>query len=258
MAKQRTARTTRRRTTPQKTVRRRRVAGTAPVLDILVIDDDEIFLRVASLILKRLGHRALAASTIAQGQQRLLDGTPISVILLDLFMPEDARDSPAFLAWLHTHPALQLARVLACTAADVVLDQALVTRVRGLGVLRMVTKPLDPRDLAAKLAEQLATLPPVLARPKGVPPSKWRRLVGEFDATTTVGVREILARPPTNPEGALAAIEGGARSIGAGRIAWLCATVRQTRPLPEGELGIWARRLSTELALVQRAHARRP
>ena len=99
--------TTRRPRRPRQGVSQR----SAPGLDVLVIDDDAIFLRIATPTLTRLGCRPRLAQSVEAAQRQLLDGAPISVILLDLIMPDAAQDGVAFLEWFRGHPAVQLARV---------------------------------------------------------------------------------------------------------------------------------------------------
>lgn len=86
MAKARRAQTPRRESAPRR----------GPGADVLAIDDNAIFLRIAAPALKRLGYRPRLAQSVEAAQAQLLGGAPISVILLDLSWRTTASGSKAW------------------------------------------------------------------------------------------------------------------------------------------------------------------
>jgi DNA-binding response OmpR family regulator len=113
-------------------------------MKVLIIDDDADIRRIARLSLSRLGGMAvIEAASGGEGVRKARQQKP-DVILLDLMMP--AMDGVATLAALRSQPATAGTPVIVLTA-KAVGDE--VERMTALGAAGVLSKPFDPRTLAA-------------------------------------------------------------------------------------------------------------
>jgi two-component system, OmpR family, response regulator len=113
-------------------------------LKVLIIDDDEDIRVISGLSLSRVGGMTVvAAGGGAEGIRKAHDERP-DVILLDMMMP--AMDGPTTLAALREQPSTATIPVIFLTCKVVGAE---VERLKGLGAVGVLTKPFDPRTLAA-------------------------------------------------------------------------------------------------------------
>lgn len=117
---------------------------------VLVIDDDEINLSVARMILeKMLKCRVLTAGNAADGLD-IMKHQPVSVVLLDIEMPE--MDGFETLAEIRSSERLRNIPVIMLTA---VADRDTIARVMQQGVEGYIKKPFLPEKLTEKVGKFL-------------------------------------------------------------------------------------------------------
>lgn len=120
---------------------------------VLVVDDEPVLRLTFSVLLQKAGACVLVASDGVQAL-RVLETQPVDVVLTDKQMPH--MDGLTLLKELRARgfsmPALFF------VSGVLPEDQREMDR---LGVVRMVTKPLQPSDLVRVLEEVLAPLPVV-------------------------------------------------------------------------------------------------
>jgi len=116
---------------------------------ILIVDDDPHAVEILTRMLGREGYACVSASGGAAGL-RTLASQPVDVILLDVMMPE--MDGLQVCERLQQDDALRQIPVILLTAKD-----DMETRSRGmqLGVSEYLTKPINKRELYARVAAQL-------------------------------------------------------------------------------------------------------
>jgi CheY-like chemotaxis protein len=111
---------------------------------VLIIDDDADIRMIARLALSRLGGmEVIEAGSGAEGVRRAAEERP-DFVLLDMMMP--VMDGSQTLAALRAQPATAQTPVIFLTAKAVLVE---VERMRALGAAGVLTKPFDPRTLAA-------------------------------------------------------------------------------------------------------------
>jgi CheY-like chemotaxis protein len=114
---------------------------------VLIVDDDPSLAWIAQAALTRFGGHLVTTSSSADQALALLDREPFDVVLLDAMMPHV--DGPDLLRTLREHPRLRDVPVVMLTALAADADRE---RFRALGARGLLTKPFDPRTLAANLA----------------------------------------------------------------------------------------------------------
>lgn len=230
-------------------------------LRVLIVEDNKISSQLAFTAVQALGFTPIEEATVAAGRKRLQDGDPISIVLLDLRMPGE--DGYAFLKWIRQRPALNSLRVVVCSALDPVVDQQEVDEAIHLGADCYLRKPIVAHELRQALAKVGEQIPPVLTGPnaatlRGVPQARYRQLLSTFYAELPVTVESLLTRLAAlelgNSSGLdveATAVEGAAGSVGAMRLAALCADLRRAYADIEGEdIALFSARLRSELALL--------
>jgi DNA-binding response OmpR family regulator len=116
---------------------------------IIVVDDDPHAVEILTRMLQREGYDCVSSSSGA-GALQLLVGHPVDVILLDIMMPE--MDGLQVCERLRADETLRQIPVILLTAKD-----DMETRARGmeLGVSEYLTKPINKRELFARIEAQL-------------------------------------------------------------------------------------------------------
>jgi DNA-binding response OmpR family regulator len=113
-------------------------------MKILIIDDDADIRLIAGLSLTRVGGMTVVeADGGASGLRKAREEHP-DVILLDMMMP--MMDGCATLAALRADPATATVPVIFLSCKVVGSE---IERLKGLGAAGVLTKPFDPRTLAA-------------------------------------------------------------------------------------------------------------
>ena len=113
-------------------------------MKVLIIDDDADIRLIACLSLVRVGGMTVVeADGGAAGVRKARDERP-DVILLDMMMP--MMDGCATLAALRAEPATATVPVIFLSCKVVGAE---IERLRALGAVGVLTKPFDPRTLAA-------------------------------------------------------------------------------------------------------------
>jgi DNA-binding response OmpR family regulator len=116
---------------------------------ILVVDDDPHAVEILTRMLEREGYECLSAEG-GDAALKILRDTPVDVLLLDVMMPE--MDGLQVCERLQADEDLRQVPVMLLTARD---DYP--TRERGmkLGVSEFLTKPVNKRELFARIEAQL-------------------------------------------------------------------------------------------------------
>ena len=120
---------------------------------VLVVDDEPVLRLTFSVLLQRTGARVIVASDGLEAL-RVLETQPADVVLTDKQMPH--MDGLTLLHELRAR-GMTMPAVLFVNGV-LPEDQHDMDR---LGVVRTVTKPLQPRDLVHVLQDVLAPLPAV-------------------------------------------------------------------------------------------------
>ena len=122
-------------------------------MKLLLIEDDDDVRQVARLSLTRLGGmEVIEASGGADGLLRAEREGP-EAILLDVMMAD--MDGPATLAALRANPRTAAIPVIFLTAKAMSGE---IKRLKSLGAAAVLTKPFDPRSLAAEVRAALAAV----------------------------------------------------------------------------------------------------
>jgi CheY-like chemotaxis protein len=112
---------------------------------VLLIDDDEDFLELMSLVLKQFGFEVESARAAGEAIARAVRKPP-DVILLDILLP--GCDGIEILESLRSEPETAGIPVLACTALGQRDSGELLV---SAGFDGLVTKPIDLRELTERL-----------------------------------------------------------------------------------------------------------
>jgi two-component system cell cycle response regulator len=116
---------------------------------ILLVEDDRVSAAVTRTLLTEEGHDVIVAGTGAEAE-RILETEQISLILLDLILPD--MDGRTLLVNLRQRSATGLTPVLVTTARKDALTHA---ECFGLGADGFLPKPLDPLRLTTAVARAL-------------------------------------------------------------------------------------------------------
>ena len=118
---------------------------------ILVIDDDEMNLNIARMILeKKLPCRVITASGGSQGLE-ILRRQYISLVLLDVLMPE--MDGIETLEKIRAEENFEDIPVIMLTAT---VDKEIIKKSIHLGVTEYIKKPFMPKELLERVSKKLA------------------------------------------------------------------------------------------------------
>ena len=117
---------------------------------ILVIEDNEVNLRLASIILTSVGHEVLSACDATSGLEAARTGSP-EVILMDIQLPEV--DGLAVTRELKADPATAAIPVVAVTAFAMMGDKE---RFLAAGFDGYLAKPYRTGDLLIAIEQALA------------------------------------------------------------------------------------------------------
>ncbi|TAL26152.1 MAG: hybrid sensor histidine kinase/response regulator, partial [Frankiales bacterium] len=224
-------------------------------LRVLLAEDNVVNQRVAGLLLERLGYRH---DVVGNGQEALdaLHDRPYDVVLMDMQMPvmdglEATRRLRADLpAERQPRVVAMTANVLAedreaCLAAG--MDDYLAKPVRreelaaALGRVAVEEVEPDPGDVAVAVDEDLAVDPSVLrsltARLGDRAAAVLDKLIGTWESETARRLGEVDAAMQDGDAAAVGravhAMKGGSASMGAVRLAAVCASVEG--PIKAGE-----------------------
>ena len=125
-----------------------------PVKKVLIIDDDPVILKTASMRLKAKGYEVATATEGAEALQLLRDGAP-DLILLDINFPADIGGVPwdgfSLLRWLRTSGLGNIAPVMMITGDAAPYRK----RAAAMGVAAIYSKPLDYEQLLAQMQRVL-------------------------------------------------------------------------------------------------------
>jgi DNA-binding response OmpR family regulator len=116
---------------------------------ILIVDDDPHAVEILTRMLEREGYDCVSAARGATALQ-LVRAQTVDVILLDVMMPE--MDGLQVCEHLREDNELRQIPVILLTAKD---DMETRSRGMALGVSEYLTKPVNKRELFARIAAQL-------------------------------------------------------------------------------------------------------
>jgi CheY-like chemotaxis protein len=128
--------------------------------NILIIEDNEQNLYLATFILEKHGHAVTAAHDGAQGI-RMAEETRPALILLDIQLP--VMDGYAVAAELRRNPALARTPIIAVTSYAMAGDRE---RVLAAGCNGYIEKPINPDTFLAEVVAYLPPDPPAVAGEK--------------------------------------------------------------------------------------------
>jgi signal transduction histidine kinase/CheY-like chemotaxis protein len=117
---------------------------------VLVVDDDQPVRDTTAEIVRGLGYDVHEAANGAAALAMLADGLPIDVLLTDVAMPEMSGPDLARQVLL-LRPGLPIVFISGYADPDSIAGEARLQR--------LVLKPFRPRELAAQLAQALASVP---------------------------------------------------------------------------------------------------
>jgi DNA-binding response OmpR family regulator len=116
---------------------------------ILVVDDDPHAVEILTRMLEREGYECLSADGGESALQTLREN-PVDVLLLDVMMPE--MDGLQVCERLQADEDLRQIPIMLLTARD---DYPTRERGMNLGVSEFLTKPVNKRELFARIEAQL-------------------------------------------------------------------------------------------------------
>jgi DNA-binding response OmpR family regulator len=168
---------------------------------ILVVDDQDAWVRMVSAVLSSWGARPVGADSVARAEI-LMAQRGIDMVISDLIMPD--QDGLALIRWIRHHPnkVIQRTPVALITSETSVLN---INRARCCGADMVIEKPLKPDVLWQRMAAVIArgsaaahATPPcakVLAAPCPLIPVRPtkpepREADGQDQATARVGLAE--------------------------------------------------------------------
>ncbi len=114
-------------------------------MKVLIIDDDAMIQRMASFMLKKLGHEAVTAGSGQEGLDKLRNDAP-DMTLLDVEMP--GMDGFQVLEAIRADAAIQDAKVCLMTGT---LTDEVRAKADALGCCEYLHKPLTALELGAAL-----------------------------------------------------------------------------------------------------------
>ena len=118
---------------------------------ILVVDDDEMNLNIAKMVLERKIPCKVIVADNGISALEILRAERINLVLLDIMMPEV--DGMETLAEIRADEQIKKVPVMMLTAT---VDKDLVQRAMALGVRDYIKKPFLPVDLVARVNKKLA------------------------------------------------------------------------------------------------------
>ena len=116
---------------------------------ILIIDDNAVNLKLASLVLEFAGYHILAAVNAGEALE-VIRRTPPDLILMDIALP--GMDGLALTRQLKADPATRQIGIVALTASAMKGDDL---KAKAAGCDGYITKPIDTRKIAGQVAEYL-------------------------------------------------------------------------------------------------------
>ena len=120
---------------------------------ILVIDDDEMNLQVAKMILeKKLSCEVLCAASGFEGLE-ILRNQRVNLVLLDIMMPE--MDGMETLSKIRADERIKKVSVMMLTAT---VEKDLIQRSMALDVTDYIKKPFMPADLVKRVEKKLSEI----------------------------------------------------------------------------------------------------
>lgn len=126
---------------------------------ILVIDDDEMNLQIARMILeKKLPCKVLTAASSDWGLS-IMRGQKVRLVLLDILMPDV--DGIETLKQIRADEKLKNIPVMILTAS---MDRETIRQAVALGVTDYIRKPFMPADLIDRVSRKLAETSPVAGK----------------------------------------------------------------------------------------------
>lgn len=122
---------------------------------VLLVEDDASIRRFVALAFEGMDVELHEAATLAQARERLREGGPFRLLLLDLMLPDGSGES--LLQLLRDEPALRAGARIAVFSAG--LPGTTAQRLLSLGADEIVGKPAPLAQLLTALDSALATAP---------------------------------------------------------------------------------------------------
>jgi DNA-binding NtrC family response regulator len=129
-----------------KTLKKSPVTAEKSALHVLVVDDEPLIRWSVCEVLRESGHEVTEASDGASAVQRLSDGRPFDVVVLDFRLP-DSNDLRLLETIRRLTPGSAVIMMTAFGTPEMVAGAL------ALGASRVLSKPFDVHDLAALVAE---------------------------------------------------------------------------------------------------------
>lgn len=126
-------------------------------MKILIVEDNAVNSRILELSLQKHNYQTITAQNGKEALDRLKADTDVQLVVADIMMPE--MDGIELLTTMQEQPELESIPVIMCTALG---DKEMALRAAKLGCEHYLLKPIDPRDLVARVGEVLAEQQPIL------------------------------------------------------------------------------------------------
>ncbi len=117
-------------------------------MKILIVEDEKVSEKLIDSILTKNGYETLLADSIKAAINHINSGEKISLIILDLNLPDG--DGFSLLTYLKSHKLLGKMAVIICSSAE---DKKSVMQSISLGAVGYLKKPIKSEILLPKIAE---------------------------------------------------------------------------------------------------------
>ncbi|RKX19213.1 MAG: hypothetical protein DRP51_07805 [Candidatus Zixiibacteriota bacterium] len=117
-------------------------------MKILIVEDDKVSEKLADSILTKNGFETILANSVKAAVGHIHSGEKISLILLDLNLPD--KDGFSLLTYLKSQKLIKKMPVIICSSAE---DKNSVMQSISLGAVGYLKKPIKSEILLSKIAE---------------------------------------------------------------------------------------------------------
>jgi len=119
-------------------------------MKILIVEDDSVSQKIVDTILTKNGYETLLASSVKEGIKHLKSTRQISVVILDIMMPDE--DGYSLLRYINENQGKVKVPVIMCSTVG---DESAVLQSAALGALDYIRKPIESKLLLSKVKNVL-------------------------------------------------------------------------------------------------------
>ena len=109
---------------------------------VLIVDDEHVFLRLINLYLKKIGFKKIIATDDGKKALQLLNSNKIDLIICDWHMPQ--MDGVALYQEIKNNPKLERTPFIMLTSEH---EKSKIAEAMQLGIINYIFKPFDPEQL---------------------------------------------------------------------------------------------------------------